>query len=74
LGLIPLVQRGFKGLFDRNKTSFRSPFMPVVVHRTVVPCERMALVPFPHKDISVKVVNMELEFSFSVNYFGTVQL
>jgi len=26
LGLNPLVQRVFKGLFDRNKTSFVSPF------------------------------------------------
>ena len=44
----PLVQRVFKGLFDRIKpVSFRL-FMPVVVHRTVVPCERMALVPSPH--------------------------
>ena len=47
MGLNPLVQRVFKGLFDRNKTSFVSPFsMSVVVHRIVVPCERMAQVPF----------------------------
>jgi len=48
LGLNPLVQRVFKCLFDRNKTSFVSPFMSVVVHRIVVPCERMVLVPSPH--------------------------
>ena len=49
MGLNPLVQRVFKGLFDRNKTSFVSLFMSVVVHRIVVPCERMAQVPSPHR-------------------------
>ena len=39
---------GTKGLSTVIKpVSFRL-FMPVVVHRTVVPCERMALVPSPH--------------------------
>jgi hypothetical protein len=27
--------------------------MSVVVHRTVVPCERMALVPFPHTNVQL---------------------
>jgi len=71
LGLNPLVQRVFKGLFDRNKTSFRSPFMPVVVHRTVVPCERMALVPFPHSGTKYQdlITGRDIETSNNVHEF-----
>ena len=39
---------GTKGSCSRNKVSFVLFAMSVVVHRIVVPCERMAQVPFPH--------------------------
>ena len=39
---------GKKGIFAGNKSSFVPVSMSVVVHCTVVPCERMALVSSPH--------------------------
>ena len=62
---------GTKGLSTVIKpVSFRH-FMSVVVHRTVVPCERMALVPFPHSGTKYQdlITGRDIETSNNVHEF-----